>query len=56
MVCSRRTEEKRNFRRREKYFILERRWGKLQNFVRRFLGFSRCPLDGSFMEIKKIEL
>jgi len=55
-VCSRRTDEKRSFGRREKHFILERGRGKLQNFVRRFPGFSRCPLDGSFMEIKKPEL
>jgi len=56
MFCSRRTEEKQSSGRREKHFILERGWGKLQNFVSRISGFSRCPLDGSFMEIKKPEL
>jgi hypothetical protein len=56
MVSSRRTDEKRSFGRREKHFIFEGGRGKLQNFFRRLPGFSRCPLDGSFMEIKKPEL
>jgi len=56
IVCSKGTDEKRRLGRRKKHIILE--WGRgiLQNFVRRFPGFSCCPLDGIFMEIRKPEL